>query len=569
MKLTAVVLLLASVAVAAASPAPDAGFELVVALKQRGQAELELLFWQVAQPGSPEYLQFRSPEQIAAITGATDQEIATVSAWLSGAGALDVRVASLRDTVTARFAAKPLLATTVKGLPHRDTHPACVEYVLRRDARVHTPPTEAESARPRTRDTLGDAAPAVNYTINNIKKAYGIPLDLTATNDATTQMVWGPGTFGYSPATLAAFKQSEAPLINLDKVVFDTENHGKNGGDNFGEGQLDVKMSSSFGLNATTLVSNTNTSASTEETTGFGAALLDFLTALPNRDTLPQVLSMSLGSLSSASCELLCTEAATMGHTLKECQAYIAKQRQVCMYLTTEQTARINVALMTLGLRGVTVLASSGDGGSHFSFGKFQGGAIANTLNTISCKFQIPVYPTASPYVLSIGGTQWQGSSAKPVTWAGFGGGSGGGFSLQFPAPPHQAQAVKGYLANTQGLPPSSSYNASQRAYPDMSAVGVDGTSQSCPITAGIFSLLVDARLNAGLPPLGFVAPRLYQVALAHPGEAFEDVTQGNSKTTCNNGFPATVGWDPNTGFGRPVWAGMLKYFGDDSHLGL
>ena len=55
--------------------------------------------------------------------------------------------------------------------------------------------------------------------------------------------------------------------MNTDKVTFDTANHGVSGGDNFGEGTLDTHMIASFGQNVSTLVSNTNTSASTEETT--------------------------------------------------------------------------------------------------------------------------------------------------------------------------------------------------------------------------------------------------------------------------------------------------------------
>jgi hypothetical protein len=79
---------------------------------------------------------------------------------------------------------------------------------------------------------------------------------------------------------------------------------------------------------------------------GFGAALLDFVTSLAARPTLPHVLSMSLGSLSGASCELLCAKAAATGeHTLAECQAYIRTQRQVCMFLSTAQTARIDTGL--------------------------------------------------------------------------------------------------------------------------------------------------------------------------------------------------------------------------------
>ena len=155
--------------------------------------------------------------------------------------------------------------------------------------------------------------------------------------------------------------------------------------------------------------------------------------------------------------------------------------------------------------------------------------------------------------------SDWAGFPPDPT--AGAWSGSGGGFAWQFPRPAHQAAAVDAYLASTAGLPPPASFNATGAAYPDIAAVSVEGTSQSSPMFAGIFTLLTDARLNAGLPPLGFLGPRIWQVAAAHPGEAFEDITEGNSKTSCDNGFPATTGWDPVTGWGRPVWAGLAKHF--------
>lgn len=124
-----------------------------------------------------------------------------------------------------------------------------------------------------------------------------MPTDLSATNPKTLQMVWGPGTFGYSVSGLEQFRDAQCPLLNVDKVHVDGF-QGKAGGDNYGEGNLDTTMITSFGLNVSTLVSNTNTSASTEEGVGFGQALLDFITTLAARPVLPQVLSLSLGSLS-------------------------------------------------------------------------------------------------------------------------------------------------------------------------------------------------------------------------------------------------------------------------------
>jgi len=326
-------------------------------------------------------------------------------------------------------------------------------------------------------------------------------------------------------------------------------------------------MIASFGLNVKTVVSNTNTSASTEEGDGFGQALLDFATELSQRETVPHVLSMSLGSLAPSSCDLLCSEAVKMGHTAEECKAYMQKQRQVCMYLSTDQFARISTAMQVLGTRGVSIFGSSGDGGSHFSFGAFSSWTqLGKDLNTISCAHAIPVSPTESPYVVSVGGTQWSGSSKNPVTWSGYGGGSGGGVSWQFDRPAFQEETAAKYL-NRSDMPSASSYNPHGRVYPDMSAVGVSGTSQSCPITAGIFSMIIDERLNAGLPPLGFLGTRIWQVAEQFPGEAFFDVTEGNSKTSCEEGFPATVGWDANTGWGVPIWDGFVKHFASDSTL--
>jgi len=284
---------------------------------------------------------------------------------------------------------------------------------------------------------------------------------------------------------------------------------------------------------------------------------------LSSRDSVPHVLSMSLGSLSAASCDLLCSEAVKVGHTLEECQDFLQDQRQVCMFLSQEQVGRINTAFQILGARGVTVLMASGDGGSHFSFQEFSTGkAIGKTLNKISCEYQMPVAPTNSPYIVGVGGETWRASSADPVTWSG----SGGGISWQFERPEHQKATVGTYLGGA-GMPPVSSYNPNGAAYPDMAALGNQGTSQAAPIAAGIFSMLIDQRLNAGLPPLGFVGPRIWKVAESFPGEAFFDITVGDSNTSCDNGFPATQGWDANTGWGRPIWKGMVKHFASDDTL--
>jgi tripeptidyl-peptidase-1 len=39
----------------------------------------------------------------------------------------------------------------------------------------------------------------------------------------------------------------------------------------------------------------------------------------------------------------------------------------------------------------------------------------------------------------------------------------------------------------------------------------ISGTSASCPLTSGIFSLVNDALIAAGKPALGFLNPWLYK----------------------------------------------------------
>lgn len=129
----------------------------------------------------------------------------------------------------------------------------------------------------------------------------------------------------------------------------------------------------------------------------------------------------------------------------------------------------------------------------------------------------------------SVGATQLSGSSSE--TAASF---SAGGFSNYFGTPSYQASAVSSYLSSI-GSTNKGKFNASGRAYPDVSAIGtnveivvdgqtgtVDGTSCASPIFASIISLINDELIASGKSTLGFLNPFLY----ANPS-AFNDVTSG------------------------------------------
>jgi len=216
----------------------------------------------------------------------------------------------------------------------------------------------------------------------------------------------------------------------------------------------------------------------------------------------------------------------------------------------TDYATRLSQEFSKLGLRGVSVLFSSGDSGVG--------------CNQSGDKF-MPTLPSTLPSITSIGATGFDGKTESAAEF------SSGGFSNLFPMPSYQTTAVTNYLKKyASQMPPSSYYNASGRAAPDVSAngedfpivldgsvEGVDGTSCSSPTFAGILATLVDIRLAAGKAPLGFINPLIYQ----HP-EVFNDITSGSNPACNTNGFPALAGWDASTGLGTPNYPAMAKLIG-------
>jgi len=247
----------------------------------------------------------------------------------------------------------------------------------------------------------------------------------------------------------------------------------------------------------------------------------------------------------------------------------------------------VNVEFQKIGLRGVSILVSSGDSGAH-----------TRTDEDCSAPTLRAEFPGASAFVTSVGATQiTQGVAltTQPKICTQYGvpcaaSGvevavsydvadftSGGGFSEVAAQPTYQSAAVKGYLTSGVALPPAAYYNASNRAHPDVAALGnfnliydgeidaVGGTSASAPIFAAIASLLNQASFAKTGKPLGFLNPLLYQIYAERP-QAFNDITVGDNKCTemgCRTackGYLATKGWDPVTGLGTPNYGELLDY---------
>jgi len=217
-----------------------------------------------------------------------------------------------------------------------------------------------------------------------------------------------------------------------------------------------------------------------------------------------------------------------------------------------------NDQFMAAGARGISLLFASGDQGvwgrsghnGHFN----------------------PDFPAASPYITAVGGSDLTSENLGAETCCQD---SGGGFSVTFGRPSYQDAAVTGYLSSGVQLPTASNYNASGRAYPDVSAIfglqvpyciasagrfeGVAGTSASSPVASSMFGLMNNIQFLANKPALGFLNPWIYQTLAAHP-DAFFDVTTGENNGGSGQGFYAYKGWDPCTGAGTINFVNAVKY---------
>ena len=201
---------------------------------------------------------------------------------------------------------------------------------------------------------------------------------------------------------------------------------------------------------------------------------------------------------------------------------------------------------------GITFLSSSGDaGGSGYSSGP------EGDLE----------YPSTSPFVTSVGGTQTYFSTGPSgsqsfvqTAWSNIGyvpnlvnaGGGGGGVSILEPKPWYQAK---------QPTPPS---YPNGRLNPDLSlqagidpatlivdsgkVVGEGGTSESSPLLAGLLTLVAQSVKGH----LGLINPFIYDVG-NNPGQyvkGFNPITFGYIVPwTSSPGFNLATGWGaPNMG---------------------
>jgi subtilase family serine protease len=241
---------------------------------------------------------------------------------------------------------------------------------------------------------------------------------------------------------------------------------------------------------------------------------------------------------------------------------------------STQSLLNLRHAFISAAANGVTVLASSGDGGSANS-------TKTPVKNPTTLPFPTVNWPASDPLVTGVGGTYLctnavTGTSVdnvnpptncqvtpavREIGWID----SGGGFSHVFAKPAYQDTLPTGStsIGDMRGVP-DVAFQASSRTGPLVYDTGasaggwfiVGGTSCSSPQFAGLVAI-ADQIAGHGL---GQINPTLYRLAAGPDyGMYFYDVTTGNNQADPSiPGYPATTGWDPVTGLGTPDAATLV-----------
>jgi len=510
---------------------------LNVVLPPSHNAQLQILLRGLYDPGSPDYHQWLQPGQFTQRFGPTAAAVDAVRSWLRGVGLTVTGVSGFAVQVQATAAQiTAALGTPFERYRTRSGH---LGYLAQRTPLVPTSLAGGQIAAVLGLDTVATfqpegaaaplsrtrALPAVQnpdvgptacsaaqaaaggayYTLNTLGSAYGVGSLLANGQTGQGETVGLYELASNSTSDVATYASCFGLTSSVSTVPVDGGG-GAVGGNGTTEADVDIEQVATQAPGAS-LISyegpNTQTGA------------YDVWNQIVSADKV-QVVSTSWGI----------------------CEPYAAAEGEVASYATLFAQA---------ASQGQSVLAASGDSGSE---------GCAATDGTTNLDVD---YPASDTWVTGVGGTDLFGAGDE-VAWE-----YGGGGISRYVADPSW-QPVDLHWSGT-----GNSCGIDCREVPDISAnagVGMEvysggawsavgGTSLAAPLVAGI----VADRNNGCTTPTADLAPTLYAAASQGLyGTGLTDITSGNNDATGSYGgefFAASSGYDPVTGLGSPLAAGL------------
>ncbi len=540
----------------------SAPIKLTFGLKLRNVAALKHFLRDVADPASPTYRHFLTPQQFTALYGPSASDVATVTDWLQSRGIRVLKVSSNRTLIHTE--ASTGAYEQALGIHVNDYRMNGREFYSTTDS-----PTLPRAVAGRLTGILGLNHGVQMHPHSHIKS---LPLAFAARGSVPSPAAGACST--PIPDSTNYFNPCQIQQAYDWPSVTDTANGAGvtiaivtaasklTGGGNFNGPAL---FWSAYGLpaHAITTVAVGGPPASTAgqaetvldvEWSGAmapGAAIRVYITATPSlltattaynqvvTDNLAQVMTTSWG---------------------------VCDAQGPHYFVQTDEPIFLQAAA-----QGISMFAAAGDHGS--------GDNCFNGTNNNAD------YPSSSQWITSANGTVLSIADTSGTYWgetawifnsplAGWG--TGGGVSQIFAEPfwqvgngvPQNGHRNNSDLSlNAGSTHPyvTLDYTASGPSGPGYYYFLAYGTSAVAPMLAGMFAVGVSHQ--PGLIRLGQSNEQIYNDANAHYATDFRDVTSG-----CNGWLPGTpggsmdscagTGWDHPTGWGSPKAANLLQHLG-------
>jgi subtilase family serine protease len=491
--------------------APGTALRLTVGLTPQNRADLDALIRNQATPGSADYGRYLTPDEFTQRFGATPASASAVADYLGSAGMRNVTVSSNRLQITADATvaqAESAFHTTVAQFQQHG------RTVLANTTAALVPSSLAgKVAAVAGLSTLGFTLTPRDATNPKLTGFYPKEFNTvyhsagTAAGNGITQAVIAEGDV---TQTLSDLRTAEAKQ-GLPQTKVTVRYTGIRSADTAGvdEWDLDTQTSTGVAPNSTEIIY--------------------VATSLTDSDLARAVNAFAaegrakVGSASLGECDVLPYLDGTM--------------------------AMDDVAFAEAAVQGQTFHASTGDTGASCPVAPTNGFPGTGPIDTS--------YPASSPYVNAVGGTTLDADATTDaygteIAWYAGGGGSS---PVEYPGAWQNgvvpAAAVP--VSPQRGLPDvafDADPNTGALIYDQGQVLQIGGTSLSSPLAMGLLARIQSSHGGT----LGFVVPKLYALytkaqagSLLPPSSVpgFHDITVGT-----NVPYPATPGWDYDTGLG-------------------